>query len=321
MDRTMVVLGGTGFIGREVVATAVAAGWRVVSFTRSAAGMTHLQQAGATPVMADLQQPQTWVDTVRNAQMIVDLVQPPLPTRLSLRALQRVSQERQAVTRYILQGLAQLPVSERPLLMAISGVDDLHRSSHRVITEQSPLRTRPQGFGVIGIPVRHLIAASGIAATYLYFGTMVYGPGKAFADRFVTAQIKGNGVIVGAGTNQLPVTYVTDAARAVVHLAGLPADSLTGQTYVAADGSGVTQAELYQFTAQLLGVKGPRRVPAWLANLVGGDQVSHIMGVDARVAPTKLLASGFTLHFPTYREGIPDALRRMALMRDTPPEA
>ena len=51
--KKMLLLGGTGFIGREVVRVAADAGWQVAALSRSEAGDVLLRRLGAAPVRGD----------------------------------------------------------------------------------------------------------------------------------------------------------------------------------------------------------------------------------------------------------------------------
>lgn len=55
--KKMLLLGGTGFIGREVVRAAVEARWQVAALSRSEAGDVLLRGLGATPVRGDAAEP------------------------------------------------------------------------------------------------------------------------------------------------------------------------------------------------------------------------------------------------------------------------
>ncbi len=52
MHKTMFVLGGTGFIGHEVVVQAGQAEWQVKALVRSEEGANKLRQVGAIPSWA-----------------------------------------------------------------------------------------------------------------------------------------------------------------------------------------------------------------------------------------------------------------------------
>ncbi len=308
MNKTLFVLGGTGFIGHEVVIQAVQAGWHVKALVRSEEGANKLRQVGAQPVVGDISQPETWIAEVRGSSVMIDLTQPKLPKRLSRSVMKSLSTARQAMTRATLEALQRLPAEERPIFFSVSGADDLQPDAQGTISEHSPLRSHPRGFAHIGIPVHHLVEASGIEATYVYFGNLVYGPGKVFADLYVTGLKHGSARILGKGTNRLPLVHVTDAACALIHLAGLPRTELVGRTFILMDGADTTQRELLDDTAAFMGVKRPGAVPAWLAALVAGAIAVETITLDAHADPSALLATGFRFHYPSHRQGIPATL-------------
>lgn len=308
MNRILFVTGGAGFIGHETVVQAVKAGWQVKALVHSQNNAEKLRELGAQPVVGDVNQPQTWMAEARGATALTDLVQPKFPKRLSRAAIKSISAQRQEMTRNILEALRGLPTEERPLFISVSGADDLQPDAQGTINEHSHLRTKPGSFAYIGIPVRRLIEASGLDATYVYLGNLVYGPGKIFADLYVNGLKDGSAHIVGKGTNRLPLTHVTDAARALIHLAGLPRTEIAGRTFIATDGADTTQRELLELTATLMGVKKPTAVPAWLAALVAGSIGVETMTFDAHTDPSALLVTGFQFLYPSIREGVPATL-------------
>jgi 2-alkyl-3-oxoalkanoate reductase len=63
--------------------------------------------------------------------------------------------------------------------MAGESADDLEPDAHGVISHRSHVPTKLHGFAHIGVPVRKLVEASGLDATYVYVGSLVYGPGSS----------------------------------------------------------------------------------------------------------------------------------------------
>jgi len=309
-DKTLFILGGTGFIGREVVREALEGGWTVKGLTRSPQSSAALSQAGATPVQLPVED-EGWAEELAGADALIDLVQPAFPKRLTERAVARISSERQGITRSVLAVLESLPSEQRPLLFFVSGVDELQPDRQGTIDERSPLIAQPEGLARIGIPVRGLIEQSGRDATYVYFGAMVYGPGKIFRDVIVEGLKKRRTPIIGDGSNRLPLTYVTDAARALVHLAGLPRSDVAGRTFIATDGANQTQRELLEHTAQLMGAKKPLSIPAAVARLAAGSAAAGAMTLDVKAEPAALVATGFSVRYPSYREGVPELLAQL----------
>jgi nucleoside-diphosphate-sugar epimerase len=302
----------------------VKAGWQVKGLVHAEKHAETLHKIGAVPVVGDVHQPQTWIAEARGATAFFDLVQPKFPLRLSRKAIKAISAERQAMTRSMLNALKSLPVDQRPLFISVSGADDLQPDAQNVISNDSALRVQPRGFGHIGIPIRRLIEASGLDATYVYFGNLVYGPGKVFAEQYVAGLKQGRARVVGNGKNRLPIVHVTDAARALVHLAGLvqaqvnvqgmaalAETNVVGRTFLAIDGVDTTQRMLLDATADAMGVKRPGSAPTWLAAFVAGSIGVETITLDVHADNSALLATGFEFRYPSYREGVPATLQAL----------
>jgi 2-alkyl-3-oxoalkanoate reductase len=311
MNRTLFILGGTGFVGHETIIQALKAGWQMKALVRSEEGAKKMRQMEAQPVMGDIYQPQAWIAETQGATALIDLTQPKLPRRISRSAMKSLSTQRQAMTRSVLDALKRLSAQERPIFFSISSADDLEPDAHGVISERSRLSTELHGFAYIGVPVRKLVEASGLDATYIYLGSLVYGPGKLFVDIFVTGLKKGSAHVVGKGTNRPPLVHVTDAARAIVHLARLPRKAIVDHQFMVMDGAGTTQRELINDTAMYMGVKKPGTIPAWLAALIVGSISVETILFDAQADNSSLQETGFHFLYPSSREGVPATLTEL----------
>lgn len=312
--RRLFVLGGTGFVGAETIREAVARGWEVAALVRSEEKAGRMRALGAIPVLGDAGDPRGWLDAARGADALVDLVQPELPARIGTGDIEAVSRARQAMTGALLSALKGLTPEERPLLVSVSGTDDLAPDASGHVDSASPLRDSPIGFGRIGIPVRRLVEASGTPATFLYLGT-VYGPGKSFAAAVFPRLARGRLLVARHADNRLPLIHVTDAARAIVHLVGLGRERLAGRSWLLVDEAGGSRlGQFFDSAAALMGVAPPRRAPAWLLSLLMGRTLFDTLSRDLATAPAELLATGFHFTYPTVREGLPATLGELGYL-------
>lgn len=316
MSRTLFVLGGTGFIGSRVIREARAAGLAVKALARSPESAAALDQAGATPVEGDAQSASEWSSELARTDALIDLVQPPLPSRMGARAIAKIVAQRREATGAVLEALGQLPAPERPLLFSISGSDDLEPDANGVIGHDSSVRSPLSGFARIGVPIRRLVEESGLDATFVHFGVIVYGPGKGFEEHFVEGLRKRRMRVIGDGSNRLPLVHVDDAARALVHLAGLPRDQLAGRTFVAADGADTTLRELIRDTATGMGLKPPGSAPVAVVGLLAGRASVEAMTFDAHADNSALVDTGFEFRYPSHREGVPATLAELDALAD-----
>jgi nucleoside-diphosphate-sugar epimerase len=324
MKKTLFITGAAGFIGHETAKEAVKAGWQVTALVHSVKSAEALRGIGARPVAGDVHQPLTWMAEAQDATAFIDLVQPELPQHLGHKEIEALSAERADRTRRLLDALRSLPAEQRPLFIAVSRADDLQPDAHNIIRHDSALRAHPRGFGHMGIPTRQLIEASGLDATYVYFGNLVYGPGKVFAEQYVAALTQGTAHVIGDGTNRLPMVHVTDAARALVHLAtlarantrvdgmaALAVTNVVGRTFLVMDGADTSQRMLLDATADAMGVKRPGSVPAWVAAHVAGSIRVESMTLDVHAENSALRKTGFSFTYPSYREGVPATLAQL----------
>jgi NAD dependent epimerase/dehydratase family enzyme len=304
MSTDMFLLGGTGFVGREFVATAVKAGARVRALVRTKEGAAQMEKLGAAPVLGDAAVAGRWTEALEGSAALVDLVQPKLPKRLGNKAIQAIAAERLQVTRTVVSALRPLAAPRRPLLVSVSGVSDLGRDADGRISHRSRVVQDPNDFARIGVPVRRAVEDSGIDAAFVHLGT-VYGPGKAFAARLLPDLARGRAPIIGRGRNRMALVHVTDAARALVHLVGTERATTAGRTWVVADGADTTQRDFMEHAASLMGGPPPRRVPVWLASLVVGRVVAELLSKDSPVNPEALVATGFRFQYESHRSGMP----------------
>ncbi len=317
--RRLFVLGGTGFIGSETIREAAARGWEVRALARSEEKAERLRALGAVPVLGDARAPREWIGAVRGAVALVDLAQPELPARIRPRDIEVVSKARQATTRELLAALVELAPEERPLLVSVSGTDDLAPDAEGRIDASSPLRTRPTGFGHIGVPIRRMIEAAGTPSTFLYLGT-VYGPGKSFAATVFPALARGRMLLPRPAKNRLPLIHVRDAARAIVHLAALGKDRLRGRSWILVDAAGGTRlGDFFDHAAALMGVAPPPRAPAWLLSRLMGRILFETLSRDVAADPRDLVATGFRFSYQTVREGLPATLSALGYSGEVRP--
>lgn len=308
MSKKLFVLGAGGLIGRQLVAEAVGAGYRVVGLVRTPAAAAQIQALGAEPVIGEGASPDPWIQKARGAKAIVDLIQPKLPRRLGRKQVEAILRERMETTDALLAALKSLPEGERPILFFQSGAEDLQPGEGNVISHLSRLRESPVGFSRLGVPLRRRIEASGLPATYTYFGCMVLGPGKALTDSIMPGVKSGKFPLVQGGKTRLPLVHVKDAARALVHLAGLPAEKLKGKTFVAISEDPTSQAELLNTVAELEGAPKPGSVPKWLATLFAGSVAIESYTVDARADATALRSEGFEFRYRSAKESLKPTL-------------
>jgi nucleoside-diphosphate-sugar epimerase len=168
----------------------------------------------------------------------------------------------------------------------VSSTSVYHQDQGEWVDELSPVA--PTGFaGRRLLEAEQCLVSSGLPVCILRLAG-IYGPGRDFLLRQVRAGIGGNSDF----TNRI---HAHDCAAAIAHLLqrdaqGLPLDAL----YLGCDSLPAVSREVRAWLAVRLGLD-PQA-------LVAGEGQSS-RGGNKRCSNQRLLSTGFTLRYPSYREG------------------
>jgi nucleoside-diphosphate-sugar epimerase len=107
--------------------------------------------------------------------------------------------------------------------------------------------------------------------------------------------------IIGTGDAVWPMIHTDDAASAFVAVAEQPKNGV----WHVVDNELVTVRALLGEFAIRLGAPPPRRVPAWIAKWMAGEQAVAYFTRSTRTTNARLRRDfGWTPRYPTYREGL-----------------
>ena len=178
-----------------------------------------------------------------------------------------------------------------------------------LLTEETPLPVQTP-YGRSKAEGERMVFESGLPAVVVR-PSHVYGPGGWYADELVKRlRSPGRFAVIGSGDNLWDVVRVEDVASALVE-AGERAPA--GATYHVVDDEPITFYDFMALTAEALGVGRPRRIPVAVARLVAGRNAVIAVVRSARSSNAKIKRElGWSLRFPTAREGVPDAVAALA---------
>jgi nucleoside-diphosphate-sugar epimerase len=174
------------------------------------------------------------------------------------------------------------------------------REGGAVKTEDAPLdpappRTARQSHAAMRQLEQAVTGAGGIILRY---GGFYGAPNDALIEPVQKRQFP----IVGDGAGVWSFVHVDDAAAATV----LALEHEGPAVYNVVDDDPAAVREWLPALAEALGARPPRRIPAWLARLVGGVGAiasgSEARGASNEKAKREL---GWTLRYPSWREGFP----------------
>jgi nucleoside-diphosphate-sugar epimerase len=307
------VAGASGAIGRPLVPKLVAAGHAVTGMTRSDAKAEDVRAAGARAAVVDVFDRDALGAAFTQAAPEVVIHQlTALPDRLNFRKLDTyadTNRVRTEGTRNLLDA-ARAVGARRFVSQSIAFA--YRPDGDGLKTEEDPLLdTAPGVFGSGVTALREMeemvLGSDGLDGLVLRYG-FFYGPGTYYGkDGSTTKDVRRRRMpVVGSGTGVFSFVHVDDAADATVAAVERGAPGV----YNVADDDPAPMSEWVSAFAQAAGAKPPRRVPVWLAKLVGGREVTalalELRGVSNQKAKREL---AWEPAWPSWRTGFPESLR------------
>lgn len=275
--RNILVLGGTGFVGRHLCEKLARLQWRVTVPTRRANGARDLQMLPLLqPVQADVRDEAVLTRLVAGHDAVVNLVA----------ILHGNEAAFEAVHVTLPQALARA--------CAAAGVQRVvHVSALGAAVDAPSMYQRSKARGEAALQ------AAGLALTVLR-PSVIFGPEDRFLNLFARLQAVLPVVpLAGADTRFQPV-WVEDVAQALAH--ALQNGRTAGQTYEACGPGVYTLRQLVRLAGQWAGVNGGRgrpvlglparlaRLQALLMELAPGEPLMSRDNLDAMLADN--VASG-----------------------------
>jgi 2-alkyl-3-oxoalkanoate reductase len=295
------VAGASGAIGTRLVPQLIDAGHEVIGTARSPGSAERVRALGAKPVALDLLD----APAVRKAVLASEpeAIVHEATALTGVKFSRNLDRAFTQTNRLRTEGIDALLAAARD-----AGVDRFvaqsfasmryAREGGPVKTEDDPLdpNTLPgmrEGDAAMRYLDKSVTEAGGIALRYGIF----YG---ASNDGLVEPVRKRQFPIVGDGGGLSSFIHLDDAATATV----LALERGEAGVYNIVDDEPAPAREWLPVLAEVLGAKPPRRVPRWLARLVGG-QIAVMLGTEARGASNAKAKRelGWELRYPSWREG------------------
>ena len=300
------VAGGTGAVGRPLVAQLVAAGHEVTVFSRAESRVTALGQPGVVAEIGDALDPGVLRRAVHAAQpevvinQLTNLAQSASPIALK-RGFAQTSRLRREASATLVEA-ARAEGARRIIAQSIAFI---YRPGSGMRTEADPLWTDAGGqVGDVAEPIAALeeqtLGANDLEGVVLRYGAY-YGPGTYYAPdgAFTTLVKKRRLPVAGQGQGIFGFVHIDDAARATVAALEGPSGIFNVVDDVPAPSS-----VWIPVLAALVGAKSPRRVPAVLVRALAGKYSAYLMcsqpAVSSRRAHDEL---GWRPTFPDWHTG------------------
>jgi nucleoside-diphosphate-sugar epimerase len=306
------VAGASGAIGRPLIRQLVEAGHEVTGTTRREERAEEIRAAGAKAVVCDVLDRPALEAAVKEAtpevvvNQLTSLPEDYNPRKIDYAPTNRVRSEggdnlmvaalAAGARRYVTQSIAFIYAPEGEWV-----VDE----------EARPYEDAPppfdEGERAMLEHERQVLNTEGIEGVVLRYGQF-YGPGTYYTpgSGSIARQVERRMFpVVGPGTGVSSFIHVEDAAGATVAALDHGAPGI----YNVTDDEPAPVREWLPLYAEALGAKPPRRVPVWLARIVGG-KISVMFSVHLRGAANAKAKRelGWQPRYPSWRQGFREAL-------------
>lgn len=292
-DKTVLVAGGTGFIGHALCEALYECGARVFVLTRTPSKVP----ATLTAVTHLSELPKEGMDAV------INLAGERIAQRWTKSARRRIWDSRILVTRTLVDYMRA--TNKKPLVF-ISASAVGYYGTHRdtVFDEEIPSAAPSNAFAhqLCAAWEREALEAKalGIRTVLLRLGP-VLGQGGGMLEKLILPFRLGLGGPLGSGNQWLSWIAKDDVIPLIMHL--LQNTTLEGPVNAVAPNP-VTNGDFSRALAKALRRPCVMRTPAFMMRLIYGQMAQEIMLEGQKVVPVRAVASGFSFTYPRLEEAL-----------------
>jgi nucleoside-diphosphate-sugar epimerase len=231
-----------------------------------------------------------------------------IPKSFDPNAFERNNQLRREGTRNLMAAAvaagARRVVAQSVAFMYAHGGDELHVETDPLAVDmREPGGDTVRALSELEESVTGTEGIEGVVLRYGYF----YGPGTSYAADGAQGKMLMNRrfPIVGDGSGVFSFIHVDDAAAATVRALDHGAPGI----YNVVDDDPAPQRDWLPELAKAIGAPEPRRVPGWIARLVGGRYAVQMLTRAQGASNAKAKAEiGLEMRYPSWRRGFSEAL-------------
>lgn len=304
----IIIFGGGGMIGSEIVKSCLNHDHEVIAICRSRKSMTKAQSLGCETLMGDITKPDSYQEILEKADAVIDAVGSGLYNRITNRKATAMGNVQLEWSKRLIKAclLAEIP---RLVLTVGTHLFIPANSDDWAVETNSPLF---RGFARTMMDIwpeyERLCRESGIVVRC--HPGFVYGPGSWFQNQLV-AGIKrwGRPLMIGNGLNYCPYIHSKDVGEGY-RLVAERGES--GQDYIFA-AEPARQIDFTNLASHLLGGKQIKSgLPLWAAKILVGEVLLEAMTISLRANSDKAKKElGWKLKYQTIEAGLPAAIEAL----------
>ncbi|KHK04196.1 TIGR01777 family oxidoreductase [Desulfovibrio sp. TomC] len=299
----VVILGGSGFIGRALTRSLVGDGHEVVVVSRR--GGNRPPAGGVVFAPFDGKSGQGWAHHLEGAFALVNLAGENIASGYWTKARKaRILNSRVAAGRAVMDALGR--VDAKPAALLQGSAVGYYGDRGEVLTVEDAPRGRGFLADVAGEWEASTAVASALGVRRVLLRTaVVLGRGGGALPRMLAPYRFFLGGPLGSGRQWFPWIHLDDEVRAIRFL--LEREEAVGPYNLAAP-EAVTQEDLAAAIGKALARPSRLRIPETVLRLALGQMAQELFLQGARIVPHELLRLGFSFRFPTLAAALDDIL-------------
>lgn len=302
--QSVVIAGGSGFVGSRLATTLVNAGASVTVLTRDVARANIPNGVQARAWSAKPGAASEWSDVLRRADLVVCLAGESIVSRWDGSGRERIVNSRLDSSSAIVEAVNTLPVEERPqCFIGASAVGYYGFDMGDRIVEE---KDQPGSDFLAKLCVawekageQAMTEVEGVRAASVRLGVVLGAGGGALSKMIPAFQFFAGGPL-GSGSQWVPWVHVDDVVRAIIKIG--EDESLSGAFNVTAPNA-VSMKEWAASVGRALNRPSLFPVPSIVLKVALGE-ASCVVLEGQRVAPTRLVNSGFKFEYETVDEAM-----------------
>ena len=287
---SILITGGTGFVGRALTHYLLAQGHEVTAIGRSPTHPLRDNQA-FTYIRADTMEPGPWQDAVARSHTIINLAGASIFRRWTAEAKAEIRDSRILTTRHLVQAL---PESKATFLFSASGAGYYgHRNDEPLDETATPGEDFLAHLSIDWETEAMKAEKKGARVAVGRFGVILHQDGGAF-PKMQPAFKMGVGGPLGSGKQWFPWIHLDDVIGAIDFIRTHP-EARGVFNFCAPEA--VTNRELARSMGRFLKRPAFMPAPAPLMRLLLGEFSSVLLG-SQRTTPQRLIDSGYRFRYP-----------------------
>jgi nucleoside-diphosphate-sugar epimerase len=251
-DKNILVTGGAGFIGSNLVPELLRRGNRVVCLVRPGEEISRIRGLDCRIVYGDLAEKNTLADAVAGAECIFHLAA--VMGGVAPEALFRVNFEG---TKNLIETCLEQGVALERFLFASSATVMGPSGKNGFLNESSPCRPLSNYGRSKLLTEEYLLSLKNVLPYTIFRLPVVYGPGSD-GGLYIFFKLLSKGLQVNVGTLEATVCFVQDAVLGMIGAAENPATC--EEIYILGEEKAYNLKQIYQTISSILG-KRPVKLP------------------------------------------------------------